>query len=215
MTIQSSKDQTQSRRAYRMTKRADQAATTRARIVEVAAEALRSGEFAEISLDELARRAGTTRATVYRSLGSKASLLEAITWDVLASVRLDKLDEAHNEPDVAVAVRRVLYENCRMFSELGDLLPIMLDHSRRDDETAAIINATYHGRRHQAMERLARRIAESGQASPGWQPKRIANALLVLTSYEAFETLTRHRNLSIKAAAAELDALARAFVNVR
>lgn len=212
MDKRSSEDVTDARRTYRMTKRAEQASATRSRILEVASDTLRTGEFHHLSLEELARRAGTTRVTVYRAFGSKAAVLQAITWEVLARVRLDRLDAAHALPDAADAVRSVLYENCRMFTDLGDLLPITLELARRDPDTAAIIDSTYHGRRHQAMERLARRVVGEGHAAPGWTSKQIVDALLVLTSYETFETLTIRRGRSVRNAARALYELAGAFL---
>jgi AcrR family transcriptional regulator len=201
-----------STRPYRLGKRADQAATTRARILETAAELLRTGELHDMSIEQLAARAGTTRVTVYRSFGSKSAVLQAITWDVLGRVRLDLIDAAHAEPDVVDAVRKVLYENCRMFDELGNLLPITLELARRDEEIASIIAATYHGRRHRAMERLARRVMSSGSAAPGWSARQIADAMLVLTSYETLETLTSHRGRTPRQAADALFAMAKAFL---
>jgi len=199
-------------RRYRMVKRAEQAAATREQILRTATDLLRTGELHELSIEELATRAGTTRVTVYRTFGSKAAVLQAITWNVLAAVRLDRIDAAHAEPDARTAVRLVLLENCRMFDELGELLPITLEVARRDDEIAAIVAATYHGRRHRAMERLARRLIAEGAAAPGWSARQIADALLVLTSYETFETLITHRRRRPEPAARQLFAMAAAFL---
>lgn len=46
------------------------------------------------------------------------------------------------------------------------------------------------------MERLAARIVEEGPAAEGWSRKRIADALLVLSSHESFQTLVEHRGYS-------------------
>src|SRR5688500_10117519 len=127
------------RREYRMVKRAEQSAATRSRILETAREMLRSGALHEASIEDIATRAGTTRVTVYRAFGSRAAVLQAIMWEELGRVRLDQLDAAHQLPDVIDAVRAVLLENCRMFSELGESLPIMLELARRDDDVAEII----------------------------------------------------------------------------
>ncbi len=62
------------------------------------------------------------------------------------------------------------------------------------------------------MERLAARIVNEGAAAPGWTRNGIADALLVLTSYEPFETLVIHRDHSVDRAANSLYRLARAFL---
>jgi hypothetical protein len=48
--------------------------------------------------------------------------------------------------------------------------------------------------------------------APGWSTKQVADALLVLTSFEVFETLTTRRRNSPQAAADTLFALARSFL---
>jgi AcrR family transcriptional regulator len=199
-------------RPYRMSKRAEQAEATRERILDAARALLAEGAFHDTTMDELAIRAGVTRVTVYRAFGSKQDVLHALTWADLARARLDRVDAAHKIPDVREAVREVLRENCRMFCELGDALPLSLELSRHDHDVAALVDATYHGRRHQAMERLARRISRAGLQAPGWTTKQVADALLVLTSFEAFDTLTNRRGRTPEAAAATLSALASSFV---
>ena len=138
-----------------------------------------------------------TRVTLYRTFGSKQDLLEGLAWEALAEARLDQVDAAHAHPDVRVAVRNVLQANCRMFEQLAEAMPLALELARFDADMRAIIDATYHGRRHQAMERLAARVVREGAAAPEWTRSRIADALLVLTSYESYETLVDHRHRSV------------------
>lgn len=195
-----------------MGKRAEQAAATRERVLAAARQMMRDGALADTALDELALRAETTRATVYRLFRSKQALMQAVTWDELSRARIDRLDAAHQLQDVRSAVHQVLVENCRMFAALGETLPTMLERSRHDPDLAAIVDATYHGRRHESMKRLARRIVKSERAKAGWTAGQIADALLVLTSFESFETLTRRRGRSPRVAADELFALAGAFL---
>lgn len=196
-----------------MSKRAEQAAATRRRILDAAHAALTEGTYHDATMEELAARAGVTRVTVYRTFGSKQALLQALMWDELARARLDLVDAAHANPDVRLAVRDVLRENCRMFSELADSLPLSLELARHDEQVAALVDATYHGRRHRSMEKLARRITQTGLRASGWTTKQVVDALLVLTSFEAFETLTTRRRNSPQAAADTLFALAEAFLS--
>jgi hypothetical protein len=76
----------------------------------------------------------------------------------------------------------------------------------------AFIEATYHGRRHRAMEALAARVVAEGAAAPRWTRVRIADALLVLSSHESYTTLVEHRGRSVDEAAGDLVRLARAFL---
>ena len=195
-----------------MTTHADKAAATRQRILDAARGALTDGSYHDASMEELAARAGVTRVTLYRAFGSKTALLHALAWDQLAQARLDRVDAAHQNPNPRLAVRDVLRENCQMFAGLGDSLPLVLELARHDTDVAEFVNSTYHGRRHRSMEKLARRIARDGLRAPGWTTKQVVDALLVLTSFEVFETLTSRRRNSPKAAADTLFALASAFL---
>jgi len=196
-----------------MTTRAERTAATRARIVDAARALLQEGQFHDASMEALATRAGVTRVTLYRAFGTKRELLEAVFWDAVTRGRLDRVDAAHAHPDVRTAVREVLRANCQMFAEFGDSLPLALELARTDPDMHAIMNGTYHGRRHRAMEGLATRIVNEGAAREGWTKKRIADALIVLTSYETFHTLIEHRGYSVGRAAQFQFQLARAFID--
>jgi len=195
-----------------MSKRAEQADATRRGILDAALALLAEGTYHDATMEELAARAGVTRVTVYRTFGSKQAVLQALTWDELARARLDRVDAARANPDVRLAIRDLLRENCRMFSELGASLPLSLELARHDQDVAALVDATYHGRRHRSMEELARRITKDGLRASGWTTRQVVDALLVLTSYEAFETLTTRRGNSPVEAARMLFALANAFL---
>src|SRR5687768_5369459 len=135
-----------------MTTRAEQTAATRTRILDAVRSLLADGDFHAASMDAIAARAGVTRVTLYRAFGSKQALLEGLTWALLADARLDEVDEAHRHPDVRTAVRQVLRANCRMLAQLGNAMPLALELARSDAELRTIIDTTYHGRRHRAME---------------------------------------------------------------
>lgn len=195
-----------------MTTRAEKAAATRRRILDEARVLLREGRFHDASMEALAAQAGVTRVTLYRTFGSKRDLLEAIAWDLLAGARLDLVDQAHAQPEVRDALRQVLRANCQMFASLAEAMPLALELARHDSDMQAIVDATYHGRRHRAMKTLANRIVNEGAAAPGWTARPIADALLVLSSLEPFQLLVEHRNYSTERAADFLYRLASGFL---
>lgn len=195
-----------------MNVRAERAADTRRRILDAVRTMLAEGGFHEASMDTIAATAGVTRVTLYRTFGSKQALLEGVAWDTLAAARLDLVDQAHATPDVREAVRLVLRANCRMFADLGGTMSLALEVARVDAGMRTIVDATYHGRRHRAMERLAGRIVKEGAAAPGWTKVRITDALLVLSSHESFQTLVTSRGRSPDRAAATLFRMAGAFL---
>ena len=195
-----------------MTTRADRTAATRARILDAVRALLSEGAFHDSSMEAIAERAGVTRVTLYRTFGTKQALLQGLTWDALAEARLDRVDAAHTHPDVRTAIRDVLRANSQMFAQLAGAMPLALEIARSDADMGAVVNATYHGRRHRAMEILAARVVNERAAAPGWTKKRIADALLVLSSHEAFETLVEHRGYTADRAGDLLFQLAHGFL---
>jgi len=195
-----------------MSTHAERSAATRARILEAVRALLAGGGFHDASMEVIAARAGVTRVTLYRTFGSKQALLEGMAWEALSRARLDRVDTAHAHPDVRVAVREVLRANCEMFAHLAEAMPLALELARFDADIRAFMDATYHGRRHQSMEKLAGRVVREGGAAPGWTKRRIADSLLVLSSHEAFQTLVERRGYAVKEAADSLYRLTGAFL---
>ena len=195
-----------------MSTRVERTAATRARILDAVRDLVREGGFHDASMETIAARAGVTRVTLYRVFGSKRDLLEGLAWDALSQARLDRVDAAHANPDVRAAVGEVLQANCEMFAQLAEGMPLSLELARYDSDMRAVIDATFHGRRHAAMDRLAVRIVREGAAAPGWTVERIADAMLALTSYEPYETLIQRRGHSVDEAGELLHRLARAFL---
>jgi AcrR family transcriptional regulator len=72
---------TQVRRAYDSPLRRAQAAATRRSIIDAAARLFIERGFVTTSVDDIARAAGVSRATVFTSVGSKATLLKT-AYDV-------------------------------------------------------------------------------------------------------------------------------------
>lgn len=98
-------------RSYRMVDRAKSAAATGERILDAAVEVFWELPGEQISLDEVARRAGVSVQTVIRRFGGRDALFAAAAERELARVRQQR-DEAP-VGDVAAAVRVLVehYEN--------------------------------------------------------------------------------------------------------
>src|SRR3712207_8050354 len=75
--MKSGKQGTPNKRRYRMRVRAEAAAETGRRILEAVIELHRERFFDEVSLEDIAERAGVTVRTVIRRFGSKERLIEA------------------------------------------------------------------------------------------------------------------------------------------
>jgi AcrR family transcriptional regulator len=71
-------DDVKPRRAYRSTKRAEQAARTRHAITHAAGALFRTRGYAAVSMPLIASEAGVAVETLYRAFGSKAGLIKAV-----------------------------------------------------------------------------------------------------------------------------------------
>jgi AcrR family transcriptional regulator len=115
----------QGRRSYRMVARAEAAAATAERILDAAVEVFWEQPTTEVSLDEVARRAGVTVQTVIRRFGGREGLAAAA-----AERELDKVRGQRGQApigDVAAAVH-VLVEH---YEGYGDGVLRMLAEEER------------------------------------------------------------------------------------
>jgi AcrR family transcriptional regulator len=114
-----------SSRGYRMTARAVSSAATGERILDAALEMFWELPTDQISLDEVARRAGVSVQTVIRRFGGKDGLVAAAAERESAAIRRQR-DQAP-AGDVTVAVQ-VLVEHYEVF---GDRVLRMLAEQER------------------------------------------------------------------------------------
>ena len=91
--MKSEKRDTPSKRPYRMRARAEAAAETGRRILEAVIELHTERYFDQVSLEDIAGRAGVTVQTVIRRFGSKERLIEAATEEANRQV-LRQRDQA-------------------------------------------------------------------------------------------------------------------------
>jgi AcrR family transcriptional regulator len=153
-------------RPYRQSARAAAAEETAQKIIDAFAACMRSGWFDEITLDEVAGRAGVTERTVFRRFGGKDGLLEAFVADFVARANL-KREAAPGKVGAAIAHLVDLYEewgdsvirNLAQESRHPALKPL-LDAGRSEHRAATA--ATYahwldrlaEGRRREALDTL-------------------------------------------------------------
>lgn len=179
-----------SRRRYTLGKRAVAAQATRDAILDAARTVAAANGFASLTVDAVAAEAGVSRLTVYNHFESKRGLLEALAWALFASADIGRIRDARLHPDLDVAVAGFLTENARFFATIGPQGRTVLTAALGDPELATVMNDTYIAGRRAAVAALVERLATAGRLAPGWTPDRAVACLMVLTSFEAYETLT-------------------------
>jgi AcrR family transcriptional regulator len=179
-------DPGKAKRRYRMTARAVAAEATGQRILDAAIEVFWERPVAEISLEEVARRAGASVQTVIRRFGDKERLLAAAGEREAERIRRQR-DEAP-VGDVGAAVR-ILIDH---YEELGDAVLRLL---AAESSLPALRAIADRGRAYHAAwcERVFA-PALVGLADEE-RPRRLAQ-LIAITDVLVWKLLRRDRGLS-------------------
>ncbi|WP_183407849.1 TetR/AcrR family transcriptional regulator [Nocardioides marmoriginsengisoli] len=121
-------------RSYRQTARAEASEQTRRRIIEAAFALQAERLSAEISLDDVAERAGVSVQTVLRRFGSKAALIEeSIRW-INAEIAEERRAPAG---DVPAAIHALLDH----YEKRGDFALLMLAQENAYDHVRQLSDA--------------------------------------------------------------------------
>ena len=145
-----SKTKTQSRSSAPRRRRAD-AERSISSIVNAALEALASDP--DVSMSEIARRAGVVRATIYMHFPTRESLLDAVMEHAVGQVAQATSDAEPTRGEPEDALERVLRATWHKLSDFHSLLAI---------NTSRLSAAELH-RRHQPVMTLFVPLIERGQ----------------------------------------------------
>lgn len=200
------------RRPYRLGIREVSMQETRRRIIDALIGLLAESGYHGISIEEMARAAGVSRQTVYKHFDSKAAVLTALQEEMVRRGGIDRVREARMHPDPLEALRGFIRENCRMFATMLPAMRVGLAAAWTDDDVRKLSDATYRGGRRASITELVGRLSKEIGLAPGWTPARAVDALMVLTGFEALETLVSAQGRSTEKAAATLFDLARAML---
>lgn len=188
-------------RPYRLGRRQELAQETRDKVLHAAAGLLTEIGFRGVTMQRVALAAEVSRVTVYDHFKDKAGLLEALAWWTVARLDIDRVRRARLQPDVRAALGDFVRENAHFYDVAGVEGRAILKTAMSDPAAAVVLEATYFAARRGSIGELVDRLADEGELSPTWPRDRAVDVLMVLTSLEAFETLTEHGSLTINAAA--------------
>jgi AcrR family transcriptional regulator len=174
------------KRTYRMTARADAAQATAERIVEAAIETFWEHPSDEISLEQVARRAGVTKQTVLRRFDSKAGLFAAAAERSMAVARSERDDVEPGDHADAVTALVAHYER------IGDRVMRLLAEEQRNPAVRAIAD---QGRAYHA-EWCGRVFAPVLERLRGADRKRRLAQLVAVCDVYTWKLLRRDRGLS-------------------
>jgi AcrR family transcriptional regulator len=179
-------------RSYDMRQRSRTAAETRAGII-AAAHRLLGRRDGTLTLQEVAAAAGVSRATIYKSVGSRVALLAAVFEDQGRLVGYDKVLVAMRLPDPARAVVATVRESCRAWAVMPEAIRKTLALSVLDEEAGPLVER-YERYRRAELAGLARRAHRARVLGAGVSAGDAATALALLTGFPAYDQLRLTHN---------------------
>jgi AcrR family transcriptional regulator len=195
-----------SRAVYRSRNRgAERSAATRARIVGAVRELLAEGRFHDSTVEEVAERAGVSRATLYLHFRSRFDLVDGIC-DVLEPALVGVRESVELE-DLDAAVAETIAATLGFWASEEALLEQLYGVVAIDPAAQDFANRQRADRRGE-MQKLARRLRRAGRLRAGLGENRALAHLMLLTSFESFREL-RTAGLSESEATKLLQASAR------
>jgi len=163
-------------------------------------------------MDDLARRAGVARATVFSRFGTKLGVLEALSLRCAGGPEMRALREAQAVEDPVAAVEALLVAGCDLWEKEGYIMVQLKAIVVLEPAASAIIDEQYDDQR-RGMEALARGLHQAGRLREGWPVARAAAALHALTSVETFTLLRRDHGLPLAKVKQTIVELSRAILS--
>lgn len=191
-------------------RRAAITAGTRARIL-AAAKALMLDADGDLSVDDIARRAGVAVQSIYDHFGSKGGLLIAVVQDVQRSGGLfEGIQTTFRSPDGETALRTMIAATVGMWDHAWPFLAFLL-RARRSDPVVGREYAGLDVLRHAHLWAICRRLEEEGRVRGGSSAEWAADQAFVLSAETVYEDYVVRRGWSVQAAT---DSITRAITAV-
>jgi AcrR family transcriptional regulator len=194
-----------SMQAYRARTRSRKSDSTRARITAAVRELMSEGSFHQATMEQVADRAGVSRATLYQHFGSRLDLVDAICETFSQNPALSELRELVVDPDPGRALDSTIANSVRFWASEDSVLSQIYGVAAIDPAAQSLVDRQRADRRGE-LERLVRNLSTAGRLRPN--PRRALPLLLLLTSYETFREL-RAAGLSERQITATLQETAR------
>jgi AcrR family transcriptional regulator len=183
-------------RNYQQRRRAEAAEETRRRILDAVYEQLRGAPAQPINIDQIANTAEVARSTVYVVFGSRQGLFDSLGEDLLKRAGFERMLRQSRQPDARKNLRAVIHELATMYTAERDVIRALVSMAQLDPGAFSGAIKRLEERRAHGMTELARRLADQNQLRRGLDPRAAADALWLLTSFDAFDLLHTGRRLS-------------------
>jgi AcrR family transcriptional regulator len=196
------------RRSYQQKARAEGAAETRRRIIEVTRDLLTRSPLENVSLPAIAAEAEVARSTVYAIFGSREGLMIALAEDLLDRGGFARIGQALRGPDVVRAFDVSMDVAMELYSQEHAVSQALLSLSAVDRDASSAAARLNFGRR-EGMRKLAERMQAQGVLRDDVTVEEAADVLWLITSFETFDQLYRDRGLTPQQVGERLMAITR------
>src|SRR3954467_3957743 len=166
----------------------DRAAETRRRILAAVRELLAERTFHDCTVEDVAERAGVSRATLYQHFRSRLELVDAICDTMAVNPALVELRQQVALPDPHAALAETIAHAVHFWSSEDAVLSQLYGVVAVDPAAKDLVDRQRADRRGE-LERLVRNLRRSGRLRKGTTEKRALAVLLLLTSYESYREL--------------------------
>jgi AcrR family transcriptional regulator len=183
------------KRSYQQKARAENAAETRRRIIEVTRELLSRAPLENVSLPQIAERAEVARSTVYAIFGSREGLMVAVAEDLLDRGGFARIGRALAGPHVVRAFETSIEVAMDLYAQEDAVGQALLSLAAVDRDASSAAARLNQGRR-QGMRRIAERMYEQGVLRDDVTIEEASDILWIVTSFETFAQLYRGRSLT-------------------
>lgn len=161
---------------------------TRERIVQAVRELLAEGEFHESTVEEVADRAGISRATLYQHFDSRLALVDAICDTFAVNPSLLAIREAVALDDHRRALDAIIDNAVGFWASEETVLSQLYGVVAIDPSARELVDRQRTDRRGE-MQTFARRLRRAGELPPRLSERQALARLMTLTSFETFQEL--------------------------
>jgi AcrR family transcriptional regulator len=146
---------------------------------------LAEGSFHEATVEQVADRAGVSRATVYQHFASRLELVDTVCDAMGVNPALVEIRKAIGLPDALEALDKVLANSVKFWSVESPILRELYGVVAIDSSARNFVDRQRRDRRSE-LERLAESLARSGRLARGVTRRDALVTLLLLTSFETY-----------------------------
>ncbi|HEX3453973.1 MAG TPA: helix-turn-helix domain-containing protein [Gaiellaceae bacterium] len=174
-------------------------------------ELLGEGTFHESTVEDVAKRAGVARATLYQHFGSRLGLVDALCETFDENPALITIRKAVALDDPEAALDQTIANCVRFWASEEAVVEPLYGVSAVDPSAGALVERQTADRKGE-LERLVRNLRDHARLAAGLTDRRALALLLVFTSFETFHELRRRAGLSERDVIATLQSSARALL---